>query len=70
MHPSEKLEDIRHSIVRIETAWTNDSGNDVSGHGTGVVVGRLQKRGNLMVATAKHVIEEIPTDRDVDSAAG
>ena len=65
MHPSEKLDEIRPAIVRIDASWTIDDGATVHATGTGVVVGRYRDCGHLMVATARHVINAIPVDRAV-----
>lgn len=66
MLPSEYIETLRPTIVRIGIDWLNDKGKPVVGHGTGIVIGRKKNAGDIIIATARHVIEDAPDDRPVN----
>lgn len=66
MLPSEYIETLRSTIVRIELDWLDNSRQPDGCYGTGIVIGRKKNAGDIIIATARHVIEDAPTDRPVN----
>ncbi len=66
MLPSEYIGTLRPMIVRVEYGWIDDAGKPDGYMGTGIVVGRRRDAGDIIIATARHVIDKAPRDRPVD----
>lgn len=66
MLPSEYIDKLRPLIVRLEYGWTDDAGKPQGFFGTGIVVGRRRDAGDIIIATARHIIDKAPRDRPVE----
>lgn len=59
------LETLRSSIFRLQVSYCLETGEDVAASATGFVLGVCEKSRRLILATAGHVVNDLPKDRDV-----
>lgn len=64
--PSEYIDTLRPTIVRLQIEWLDDMREPKGCFGTGIVIGRRRDAGDIIIATARHVVEKAPRDRSVE----